>query len=391
MMIPDYSMVTPIPPQKTGIGDYADGLISGLRSLGRIVQVYTQTRFLPVGIPGISPLTEFDADVSHPERTVYQVGNNSNFHDEQILYLMKNGGIVHLHDFSLHHIFAHFTYFGDKNVYYGLLQKWYGTVFSESVRARHDAHGVPFWETQDVVFNPLNEEVVSAASAVIVHSRFAKRFIADRFPRKSVYVVPQRYPDAVATRRIGNDPLKVCSLGFVDPNKTVDKTVEAVARCRDRGANILLDVAGAIHPCCESLRLLAENLDVADKVNFLGAVSQEQLFEFFKTSDVCVVLRDPTVGETSAIVSRALQYGMPLIVNDVGSYSELPAFVPKLSTGGLVSQELSDILCRWATDHETFRLVSDDAYRYACEKASFSSSIVQYDRILQEIQGRTST
>jgi glycosyltransferase involved in cell wall biosynthesis len=388
-MILDYSLVAPIPPQKSGIADYADGLIFGLKSLGRTVQVYTQTRFSPVGMPGIRPLSEFNTDVSPPERTVYQVGNNSVFHDEQILHLMKTGGIAHLHDFSLHHIFAHSTYSGDKNIHYGLLQKSYGAVFSESVRARHEAHCVPFWETQDVVFNPLHEEVVSRACAVIVHSQFAKRFIAGRFSHKSVYVVPQRYPDAVATRRIVNRPLKVCSLGFVDPHKTVDKIVEAVARCRDRGVDILLDVAGEIHPRCENLPLLAENLDVADRVNFLGAVSQGQLFDFFKASDVCVVLRDPTVGETSAIVSRALQYGVPLIVNDVGSYSELPAFVPKLSTGRLVSQELSDILCRWATDLETFRLVSDEAYRYACEKASFPNAIVGYDRILQEIQGQT--
>jgi glycosyltransferase involved in cell wall biosynthesis len=388
-MIPDYSLVTPIFPQKTGIADYADGLICGLKSLGRTVQIYTQTRFSAVSMPDIRPLSEFNGDVSPPERTVYQVGNNQNFHDEQILHLMKNGGIAHLHDFSLHHIFAYFTFSGDHKIYYGLLQKWYGTVFSESVRARHKGHSVPFWATKDVLYNPLHEEVVSRACAVIVHSHFAKRFIAARFPHKSVYVVPQQYPDAIATRRMINRPLRVCSLGFVEPYKTVDKTVEAVARCRDRGVDILLDVVGEINPYCENLPLLAKSLGVADRVNFLGSVSRDQLLDFFKTSDVCVTLRDPTVGETSAIVSRALQYGMPLIVNDVGTYSDLPAFVPKLSTGRLVSQELSDILCCWATDLKAFRLVSDDAYRHACEKASFSDAIVEYDRILQEIQGRT--
>ena len=385
-MIPDYSLVTPIFPQETGIADYADGLIGGLKSLGRTVQIYTQTRFSAVSMPGVCPLSEFSADISPPERTLYQVGNNGKFHDEQILHLMKNGGIAHLHDFSLHHIFAHFTYSGDHEIYYGLLQKWYGAVFSQSVRARHKGHGVVFWATKDVLYNPLNEEVVSRACAVIVHSQFAKRFIAARFPHKSVYVVPQRYPDAIATRRMINRPLKVCSLGFVEPYKTVDKTVEAVARCRDRGVDILLDVVGKFHPDCENLPLLAESLGVADRVNFLGAVSQDKLLDFFKTSDVCVALRDPTVGETSAIVSRALQYGMPLIVNDVGTYSELPAFVPKLSTGGYVPQELSDIFCRWSTDLETFRLVSDEAYRYACEETSWAHSIVEYDKILQDIQ-----
>lgn len=88
-MIPDYSSVTPIFPQKTGIADYADGLIGGLKSLGRTVQIYTQTRFSAVSMPGVCPLSEFSADISPPERTLYQVGNNRNFHDEQILHLMK--------------------------------------------------------------------------------------------------------------------------------------------------------------------------------------------------------------------------------------------------------------------------------------------------------------
>ncbi len=387
-MIPDYSFVAPIPPQKSGIADYADGLISGLETLGRVIQVYTQTRFSSVSAPAIRPLNEFNANVSPPERTVYHIGNNYIFHDEQILHLIRHGGITHLHDFSLHHVFAYFTYSGDQNIYYGLLQKWYGKVFSESVRARHEAHCAPFWETQDVVYNPLNEEVISPACGIIVHSKFAKRFIADRFPRKPTYVVPQRYPDAVATRRIVRRPLNICCLGFVDPNKNVDKVVEAVARCRDRGVDVVLHVAGKIYPHCEDLPRLAETLDVVDRVKFLGAVSQEQLFDFFKTSDVCVVLRDPTVGEVSAIVSRALQYGLPLIVNDLGSYSELPAFVPKLPTGRFVSRDLSDVLCLWATDLEAFSLISDESYRYACENASFSDAILGYDSVLREIWGR---
>jgi len=386
-VIPDYSFVSPIPPQMTGIADYADGLIRGLQSLGRTIQIYTQTRYAAAGTAdGILSLSEFNREISPPDRTVYQIGNNRLYHDEQILHVMKNGGIVHLHDFSLHHIFAHFTYVRDKDIYYGLLHKWYGAHLADSVRAWHERQCKPFWETPGVVAHPLHEEVIAPAHAVIVHSQFAKRFISERFPTKAVYVIPQRYPDAIAVERVGNRPFKVCSLGFVDPYKTVEKTVEAVARCRDQGVDILLDVVGEIHENCKSLPALAESLGVADRVKFLGKVSQEVLLDQFSTSDLCIVLRDPTMGETSAIVSRALQFGMPLIVNDVGSYSELPAFVPKLPTGHYVSQELSDILCRWTTKPEAFRLVSNEAYRYACQEASFTKATIEYDRILQDVQ-----
>ncbi|WP_018860000.1 glycosyltransferase family 4 protein [Rhizobium sp. 42MFCr.1] len=388
-MQPDYSFVSPIPPQKSGIADYADGLIGGLRALGRTVRVHTQSRYISESTEDVFPFSEFSVDVSPPERTVYHIGNNQHFHDEQILHFMKNGGIAHLHDFSLHHIFAHFTYTGDSEIYYALLQKWYGIVFADSVRDRHDRGRGVFWDSPDVLSHPLHEEVIDPAIAVIVHSHFAQRFIQARFPNKPVYVVPQRYPQAVPLKRAENRPLKACVLGFVDPNKCVDKTIRAIARCRDLSINVELDIAGEIHPLCEKLPTLAEELGVGHQVNFLGKISQEALLHSFKTYDLCIVLRDPTVGETSAIVSRAQQYGMPLIVNDVGSYSELPSFVPKLRLGNDVVQDLSEVLRLWTEQPETYRIVARQAYEYACSEASFDKATQEYDRILQDIRAAT--
>ena len=44
-------------------------------------------------------------------------------------------------------------------------------------------------------------------------------------------------------------------------------------------------------------------------------------------ADVCVNLRHPTMGETSGSVIRALSLGKPLVVSDVGWFSELPGDV----------------------------------------------------------------
>ena len=40
--------------------------------------------------------------------------------------------------------------------------------------------------------------------------------------------------------------------------------------------------------------------------------------------DACVSLRSPTMGETSGTAIRALSLGKPLVVSDVGWFSELP-------------------------------------------------------------------
>ena len=58
-----------------------------------------------------------------------------------------------------------------------------------------------------------------------------------------------------------------------------------------------------------------------------GWVDEARLWALMAGADVCVNLRHPTMGETSGSVIRALSLGKPLVVSDVGWFSELPADV----------------------------------------------------------------
>jgi hypothetical protein len=77
---------------------------------------------------------------------------------------------------------------------------------------------------------------------------------------------------------------------------------------------------------------------------------------------VLVNLRSPTMGETSAMVVRALSLGKPLVVSDVGWFSELPdevavkVPVDEGETAGLV--------------HALERLAGDPVYRERMGKAA---------------------
>ena len=55
-----------------------------------------------------------------------------------------------------------------------------------------------------------------------------------------------------------------------------------------------------------------------------GYVDERRLWELMIAADVHVSLRSPTMGETSGTAIRALSLGRPLIVSDVGWFSELP-------------------------------------------------------------------
>ncbi|AYM13917.1 glycosyltransferase [Agrobacterium tumefaciens] len=379
------NVVTPVPPQPTGIADYADGLIRGLRSLGHDINIFTQSRFChtPSPLGRVMGLDAYDPVENDPSRTIYQIGNNRAFHDEQILSFFKYGGVVHLHDFSLHHLFAHFTYGKDSEIYYALLRKWYGEAFSDSCRQRIDSGEILPWESSDVLRHPLNEEVIARASKVIVHSHLARNFILERFSETPTFLIPQCYPDGVPVKRHKVlDSLNVCTLGFVDRFKRVDKQIEAIALCKERGLEIRLDVVGRLSEDCSDLPDMAADLGVSHLVQFKGSVSQDELLNYFRSADVCIVLRDPTVGETSAIVSRALQYGLPLIVSDIGTYSETPDFVGKVSVGQNAAAELGFILEEWATKPQVYDDISARSYRYAnSDLASFSRTCEAYSAL----------
>jgi glycosyltransferase involved in cell wall biosynthesis len=53
-------------------------------------------------------------------------------------------------------------------------------------------------------------------------------------------------------------------------------------------------------------------------------VDERRLWELMASVDVCVNLRHPTMGETSGTTIRSLSLGKPLVVSDVGWFSELP-------------------------------------------------------------------
>jgi hypothetical protein len=64
-------------------------------------------------------------------------------------------------------------------------------------------------------------------------------------------------------------------------------------------------------------------------------VEEERLWALLAACDACVLLRAPTMGETSGSAIRALSLGKPLVVSDVGWFAELPDEVAlKVPAGG---------------------------------------------------------
>jgi glycosyltransferase involved in cell wall biosynthesis len=111
----------------------------------------------------------------------------------------------------------------------------------------------------------------------------------------------------------------VACCGYLNSAKRIPQLVEAFDRVHARFPDALLVLAGVAAP---GLRLDTGRL--GDGVLRLEYQEEKRLWQLLADCDVCVSLRWPTMGETSGMAIRALSLGRPLVVSDVGWFSELP-------------------------------------------------------------------
>jgi glycosyltransferase involved in cell wall biosynthesis len=128
--------------------------------------------------------------------------------------------------------------------------------------------------------------------------------------------------DVVPAGDVAGEPLIGC-FGFLNMNKRIPQLLEAFASLRRERPGARLLLAGASGERFDVDRRL-ERLGIVDGVQRIDYVPEERMWSLMAACDVLVNLRYPTMGETSGSVIRGLALGKPLVVSDVGWFSELP-------------------------------------------------------------------
>ena len=300
---------SPMPPEASGIADYSALLLPALRRHVDVTVVKRGARRPPRGV----------------DLAVYHIGNNPEVHGWILDALRRTPGLVVLHDFVLHHLVAGVTIGRrDGPGYLDAMEREHGVV------GRLIAHGVldkrlpPRWEARPEEF-PLAGEVLALARGLIVHSRYVERRAREAGFRGVIARVPHpAWPvPEVAPAEIPGAPL-IGAFGNVNDSKRVPQLLEAFARLRAEHSGARLLLVGATSPGFDLDRRLQRLGLQGDGVVREGFVDEQRLWALMAACDVHVSLRSPTMGETSGTAIRALTLGKPLVVTDVGWFSELP-------------------------------------------------------------------
>ncbi|MGB8644559.1 MAG: glycosyltransferase family 4 protein [Anaerolineae bacterium] len=270
---------------------------------------------------------EFKRRAAAYDLVLYQMGN-SPAHDGIYQTLREIPGVVVLHDLVLHHLRAWQTIDRrDVQGYIAAMRADYGEAGAEL--ARLEALGLA---GLDRFAYPLNGAVARAARALIVHSAYAAHELARIVPQTPIAVVPMGVPparfyhDAPTARAhlyLPADAFIVAAFGEVHPHKRVTVALQAFADFHRRFPNSLFLLIGresANYETDDIIRLCK----LEGAVRRIGFAPRADYEDYIAAADLCLNLRYPSAGETSASLLRLFAAGKAVIVTRTGAYADLP-------------------------------------------------------------------
>jgi glycosyltransferase involved in cell wall biosynthesis len=343
---PSVAFFSPLPPAKSGIADYSANLLPALGSHMDIDVFYegdhqpnkslmtsTQWRTFPINS------FESAAIFNEYEILLYQIGNSEN-HNFTYSALMRYPGITVLHDYHLGGLITELSKAnGQKHLDHIFLSEFihsYGMKRGEEL-----AHLVQQGKlgSSDLVQKEIfiNRRIFTRSLGVIVHSKWAyDRAIRDfQSDCENITFIPLLMPqvkhDPTAKQHIRQrlgiplDSELICSFGIVGHAKRPLPIVRAFQPYFVKHPNAhLVFVGAAHHDDAEAINSEAERLGISGRVHITGFVEMSDFHRYIQAADICLNLRFPYHGETSAALLYVLAHGKPVVVTDIGSFSEFP-------------------------------------------------------------------
>ncbi len=370
--------VSPLPPVRSGIADYSADLLPHLEKLCdlRVVRLESQPA---------APEIEQRWQVVTPERlgeddrlALYQMGNNQH-HTEVYNLAMRHPGVLTLHDMVLHHFLIDRTVkIDDFDAYRRQLLEDHGWI-GEAAAMPMRWPGGSGMAAQFAL--PAHRTLISRQLGILTHSRWAADWLREELGSTAGEVracsIPMGVPlGAVADDASGREfrrrhgiPLDrplLGSFGFQTPMKRTDVVISTLAAPELEGVHLM--VGGEVAPILE-LEKRAVEAGVADRVHFLGFLPFDEFSAAIAAADVCLNLRYPAAGETSASLLRILAIGRPAVVSDYAQSADLPEEgVIKVPVGEGESAVLAARLAELLADPERLRRLGAAARRHVAER-----------------------
>lgn len=322
-------LFSPLPPVRSGIADYCADLLPHLAARCELRLVHLPGQPIDEKIRRDYEVIEMAAAGQDGRLPLYQMGNNP-WHLEIWQRALEQPGVLTLHDLVLHHFLIERTIkHQDFEAYRQALAAdhgWIGEAAGRPIRW-------PGGSGRSSQFAlPAHRALLSRQIGVLTHSAWAREILEEEIPGLRVRNLPMGVPlvplanvEAGEAFRLRHglpiDAKLVGAFGFQTPMKRTEVLIDALQDEALREVHLM--VAGEISPIY-GLANYARQVGVEDRVHFLGYLPFEDWEAGIAAVDLCLNLRYPTAGETSASLLRILAVGKVVIVSDYAQSADLP-------------------------------------------------------------------
>ncbi len=350
-----------MPPQPSGVADYAAGLAAELRRHAEVEVAESPS-------PACGGW-------------IYQIGNNP-LHRAAYQGALAVPGVTVLHDAVLHHlllgILSEEDYVAEFVHNYG---EWMRDLAGELWRSRsRSAADARYFEY------PMLRRVAERSRVVVVHNPGARRRVQTAVPGARVeevphYFVPPRLPGAGRETRdrlgIATDEVVIGVFGYLRDSKRIGSVLRALGAVR-RGRLLLAgrfvsaDLERALEPQLRDPRIVRT-----------GHVPEDEFWRLAEITDICVNLRFPTAGETSGIGIKMMGIGKPVVVTDCEENSDFPPLsVVRVDPGEAEPEMLACYLRALGESEEMRREIGRRAAEHIRERHKLEDAVTSYLRLV---------
>jgi glycosyltransferase involved in cell wall biosynthesis len=378
---------SPLPPQKSGIADYSEVLLQGLKEHFEITVVIDQPQLVNGALYNLTPrelafalnpklFAEFSFLVwgvdplpwKNFDFAIYNIGNNPYYHRYIYEAALAFPGLVILHDSTIFYLVV--GYYQDRSIFWQKIRTLGGENAVRALKAQ-GRRRLPFLQYREAHRFPMSRELLESGCVFMVHAENAKQAVLAEapslLPEKVVkishidydYVQQSKTQNLDALRdkfSIPKDAIVVASFGYIAPTKQNHLICEAVRQLGVSPKKVAYVMVGEGH--------YADAYIDGSTVIKTGFVDLNDFMGLIQLSDIIFNLRYPSMGETSGSLLRILGAGKPCIITNDAWFSEIPSDVVIKVEPNVTVPELSSILKSLIDSPETASALGDRARRY---------------------------
>ena len=221
----------------------------------------------------------------------------------------------------------------------------------------------------------LFRKIWSSASAVVANSSGLRNLALKFMPSLDIAIIPNGidtekfYP---AEMQHHGKPMKLLTVSRLIERKRIDLLIKAVSMAKNAGLDVCLNIAGEGNLGGE-LRKLSQELNVSERIFFLGRIPSENMPQIYRQNDV-FVMSSAHEGMSNAML-EAMASGLPIITTRCEGVEEL------ITDNGIVTER---------ADAESFAEAlkilaqGDKSYKQMCTASRIQAEKLSWNTVAQQ-------